>query len=100
MMEKDKWFNLIVDLHNWMCGNCLCESECYFQILGNTIHVSVVEEQYAARVSNLQMYDSIRLEPNSALKAGLHVSKHHVLVLRATLKVSAENRRLFPCDIL
>ncbi|XP_041358393.1 translation initiation factor eIF-2B subunit epsilon-like isoform X2 [Gigantopelta aegis] len=29
------------------------------EILGNTIHIGVVKDQYAARVSNLQMYDSV-----------------------------------------
>ncbi|XP_013418621.1 translation initiation factor eIF-2B subunit epsilon-like [Lingula anatina] len=29
------------------------------EILGNTIHMKVVEEGYAARVSNLQMYDAV-----------------------------------------
>ncbi|ELU00049.1 hypothetical protein CAPTEDRAFT_153443 [Capitella teleta] len=29
------------------------------EILGHTIHVKIIEEEYAARVSNLQMYDAI-----------------------------------------
>jgi hypothetical protein len=31
-----------------------------FQILGHTIHQHVIEDEYAARVSNLQMYDALR----------------------------------------
>ena len=31
-----------------------------FQIFGNTIHLHVIEDEYAAGVSNLQMYDSVR----------------------------------------
>ncbi len=30
------------------------------EILGNTIHVHVITDEYASRVSNLQMYDAIR----------------------------------------
>ena len=32
----------------------------FFQILGNTIYSHVLEDEYAARVSNLVMYDSVR----------------------------------------
>ncbi|XP_071088301.1 translation initiation factor eIF2B subunit epsilon-like isoform X1 [Haliotis cracherodii] len=32
------------------------------EILGNTIHLAVVRDEYAARISNLQMYDAVSLD--------------------------------------
>ena len=32
----------------------------YVQISGNTIFLEVIEDEYAARVTNLHMYDAVR----------------------------------------
>ena len=38
----------------------------FAQVMGNKIHCHVVEDEYGARITNIQMYDSIRLVGNDA----------------------------------
>ena len=33
----------------------------FTQVMGNKIHCYVVDDEYGARITNIQMYDSIRL---------------------------------------
>ena len=41
-------------------SQCLFILVLCFQIMGNTIQISVVADAYCARISNLYMYDSVR----------------------------------------
>ncbi len=49
-------------MYSFAQSNCSLNVLLMFQIFGNTIHIYVIEDEYAGRVSNLHTYEAIRQE--------------------------------------